>query len=279
MIVPVTTPDGVDLYVEAHGDGIPLVLSCGFATTHENFRPQLAPLVAGGARVILWDYRSHGRSAPAKTPDGYSIERVVDDLRCVLDATAPGVPAIVGGLSLGGLVSLHFALRHPERTRALLLIDSGPGFKNPEAQARWTAQVERIAQRFETEGFGSLLEGRGAATAIGRFPDLPAAKAAAAAIAAQNGPAVAEFGRRVAGPAPCVIDDLARLEMPALVIVGAEDEAYLRASEVMAARLPHARRIVIPGAGHIVNLEQPTLFNNAVLSLLSDLSVARGRIN
>lgn len=266
MIVPVTTQDGVALHVEAHGRGIPIVLSCGFATTHENFRGNVAGLVAGGLRVILWDYRGHGRSAPAKSPEGYSIERVVEDLSCVLDAAAPGELAVIGGLSLGGLVSLHFALRHPERTRALVLIDSGPGFKSPEAQARWTAQVERTAQRFETEGFGSLLEGRGAATAIGRFPDLPAAKAAAAAIAAQNGPAVAMLGRRVAGPAPCVIDELPRLAMPALVIVGAEDEPYLRASEVLAARLPNARRVVIPAAAHIVNIEQPSAFESAVLS-------------
>jgi len=57
----------------------------------------------------------------------------------------------VAGLSLGGLVSLHFALLYPARTRALVLIDSGPGFKKTDAQARWTAQVEEIARRLEVE--------------------------------------------------------------------------------------------------------------------------------
>jgi pimeloyl-ACP methyl ester carboxylesterase len=58
--------DGVRLYAEAHGPGLPLLLSCAYCTTHENFRPQVEPLVAAGARVVLWDYRGHGRSeAPA----------------------------------------------------------------------------------------------------------------------------------------------------------------------------------------------------------------------
>jgi len=267
----VEATDGVKLYAEAHGDGIPVVLSCGFATTSENFRPQVEPLVAAGARVILWDYRSHGRSEPAKTPDGYSIEQVVDDLARVLAWAAPGQAAVMGGLSLGGLVSLHFALAQRARTRALLLIDSGPGFKNPEAQARWTAQIDKMGERFEREGLRAFVESRAAVTAIGRFRELPAARAAAEAIARQDAAAVAAFGRRVAGPAPCVIDQLGELDVPALVVVGAEDEAYLRASEVMEAKLPRARRVVIPEAGHIVNIEQADAFNAAVAGFLAEL--------
>jgi pimeloyl-ACP methyl ester carboxylesterase len=266
--------DGVALHAEAHGRGIPVVFSCGFATTSENFRPQVEPLVAAGARVVLWDYRSHGASEPAKTPDGYSIEQVVDDLARVLDWAAPGERAVVGGLSLGGLVSLHFALAHPSRTRGLILIDSGPGFKNPEAQARWTAQIDKMGERFEAEGLRAFVESRAAATAIGRFRELPAAHAAADAIARQDSHAVAEFGRRVAGPAPCVIDELGRIDVPALVVVGAEDEAYLRASEVLAAKLPRARRVVIPGAGHIVNIEKAAEFDAAVVEFLAELRAA-----
>ena len=267
--------DGVRLHAEAHGDGIPLVLSCGYCTTCENFRPNVEALVRAGARVVLWDYRGHGRSDPAATPDGYAMETVLDDLARVLDWAAPGAPAVVGGLSLGGLVSLHFALRFPARVRALVLIDSGPGFKNPEAQARWSAQIERIGQRLVQGGMQAFVESKGAATAIGRFPERPLAQAAARAIAAQDPRALADFGLRVAGPAPCVIDDLAKVRQPALVLVGAEDEAYLRAAEVMAAKLPDARHVVIPRAGHIVNLEEPEAFEAAVAGFLAELR-ARG---
>ncbi len=263
--------DGVRLYAEAHGDGPPVALSCGYTTTCENFRPQVEPLVAAGFRIVLWDYRGHGRSAAPADPAGYTMDAVLDDLGRVLDWAAPGQPAIVGGLSLGGLVSLHFALARPERVRALLLIDSGPGFKNPHAAERWARQVERTAQLLETRGFAPLLEGPAASTTLGRQPERPGARHAAQAIAAQDARAVAEFGRRVAGPAPSVIDRLGEIEVPALVLVGEEDEAYRRAADVMAARLPKATSVVVPGAGHIVNLEEPEAFDRALLRFLREL--------
>lgn len=267
----VTASDGVTLYAEAHGDGIPVLLSCGFATTHVNFAPQVDAIVAAGGRAILWDYRGHGRSGKPASPDGYSMEQVISDVACVLDALAPGQPAVVGGLSLGGLVSLHFQLAHPERVRGLILLASGPGFKNPEAAGRWKAQVERTAELLEERGNQVLLTGKAASTSIGRRPELPASKAAAEAIAAQDAHAVAEFGRRVAGPAPSVIDDLAGIEVPALVLVGEEDAAYTRAGEVMAAKLPKARHVVVPGAGHILNIEQADATNEAIAGFLRDL--------
>lgn len=268
----VETKDGLRLYAEAHGAGTPLVLSCGYGTTHENFRPQVEPFVDAGLRVILWDYRGHGRSEAPEDPEAYSMSAVLDDLHRVLEWAAPGAAAVVGGLSLGGLVSLHYALMQPQRVRALLLVDSGPGFKRPESQQRWQAQVERTAALLEARGMEALLSGRAASTSIGRRTDLPAAQAAAAAIRAQDPVAVARFGRRVAGPAPCVIDDLPGIDAPALVLVGAEDEAYLRAAEVMAARLPRSRRVTIPGAGHIVNIEEAEAFNEAVIAFLADLA-------
>jgi pimeloyl-ACP methyl ester carboxylesterase len=266
--------DGVHLYAEAHGAGTPIVFSCGYCTTHENFRPQVEPLCRAGARVILWDYRGHGRSESPPENLPLSMQTVVSDLACVLEWAAPGQPAVVGGLSLGGLVSLHFALTHPAWTRALVLIDSGPGFKKPEAQAGWTAQIERIAWRLEAEGMPAFVESRGAATAIGRRRELPASRAAARAIAAQDARGVAHFGRCVAGPAPGVIDDLARVTQPALVVVGEEDEAYLQAAEVMAAKLPQARRVTIPRAGHIVNIEEPETFNAEIVKFLAELPSA-----
>ena len=56
----VTAGDGVRLYAEAQGRGLPVVLSCAYCTTHENFRPQVEPLVRAGARVVLWAYQGHG---------------------------------------------------------------------------------------------------------------------------------------------------------------------------------------------------------------------------
>lgn len=265
----VEAADGISLYAEAHGEGVPLVLSCALATTHENWRPQVAPLVAAGARVVLWDYRGHGLSDAPEDPDAYSMQAVLSDLGRVLDWAAPGERVIAGGLSFGGLASLHFALHHPERVRGLLLVDSGPGFKKPEAQARWEAMVERTASFVETKGLPAFVESKAAPTFVGLKPELPAARAAGRAIAAQTPHGIANFARRVAGPAAPILDDLPRIACPALVVVGEKDEAYLRAAEVMEARLPDAERVVIAGAGHIVNLEETEAFNAVVSRFLA----------
>ena len=153
----VVASDGVRLYAEAHGEGPPILLSCALNTTHENWRPQVEPLVAAGYRLLLWDYRGHGLSDAPEDPAAYSMERVVQDLGQVLEALAPGARVVLGGLSFGGLVSLHFALRQPDRVRALLLVDTGPGFKNPEAQRRWEESVERTASYLERKGLEAFV--------------------------------------------------------------------------------------------------------------------------
>jgi pimeloyl-ACP methyl ester carboxylesterase len=267
--------DGVTLYAEAHGEGPPVLLSPGYCQTHENFRSQVAPLAAAGFRVVLWDYRGHGLSGAPPDPARYSMAQVVDDLGRVLDRAAPGRRAVLGGLSFGGLASLHFTLAHPERVRGLVLIASGPGFKNPEAQARWEEQVERIAARLEERGFEGYVDGRAARTAIGLRPELPAAQAAGRAILAQDPRAVARFGRRVAGPVPGVIDELGKLDVPTLVLVGERDADYLRAAEVMAARIPGAQHVLVPRGGHVVNIEEAEAFNRALLEFLAGLPAER----
>lgn len=267
----IAASDGCPLYVETHGEGIPLVLSCALCTTCENWRAQIEPLCGAGARVILWDYRGHGKSGAPEDPARYTLARVMQDLLEVLDAVAPGEPAVLGGLSFGGLLSLHTALATPERVAALLLVDTGPGFKKPEAQAAWEAQVERTASYVESRGVAAFTRSRAASTLIGNDPELPAARAAAEAIARQQPHGLANFSRGVAGPASPVIDELPQIACPALVMVGEHDEPYLRAAEVLAARIPNAKFLTLPGATHIVNIEAEGAFNEAVVAFLGSL--------
>jgi pimeloyl-ACP methyl ester carboxylesterase len=270
----VVASDGVELYAETHGEGVPLLLSGALCTTRENYRSNVEPLVAAGAQVVLWDYRGHGRSESPDDPSAYSLDHVIDDLGRVLDWAAPGRPAIVGGLSFGGLASLHFAHRNPARVCGLLLIDSGPGFKNPEAQAAWEASVEKTASYVEAKGCAAFVAGRAAVTLIGTQPDLPAARVAAEAIAEQNPIGLAHFARQVAALAPPVIDELPQIAAPALVVIGENDKPYLRAAEVMTARLPNARRLGIPGAGHIVNIEAASEFEAAAAEFVGRIAAA-----
>lgn len=269
------TGDGVSIYYELHEPqtrrGPTVIFTCAYSTTRENWRGQIESLLAAGHPVVVWDLRGHGLSEAPDDDADYSIELVVADLLAVAQATTPDAPFVAAGLSFGGLASLHFMKRHPQRVAALALIGSGPGFKNPEAAAGWAAQVERTATFLETRGFADFVAGRAGTTCIGSKPELPAAQNAAEAIRAQSAAGVARFGRRVSGPAPSVIAELAAMDVPALVLVGEADKAFLRAAEVMAAKLPQARHVVIPGAGHIVNIEEEARFNDALLAFLAEL--------
>ncbi len=265
----VRTADGLELHAEVHGEGVPILFSCAFSTTHENWRGQVGPLVEAGARVILWDYRGHGRSDAPHDPALYDMDRVVDDFGRVLDVCAGGRPAVLAGLSFGGLSSLHFTVRHTERVCGLVLVAAGPGFKKPEAAAKWQANTDRTADFIEKRGFEAFVNGKAGPTCIGSDPENPVAQAAARAIIAQDPVGVGLFARRVAGPAPSVIDDLQHIEVPALVLVGEDDAAYQAAAEVMAAKLPKARLERIAGGGHILNIDAADRFDALVADFLT----------
>jgi pimeloyl-ACP methyl ester carboxylesterase len=264
--------DGVALYAESHGAGIPVILSNGLCTTCENFRPQVEAFVDAGAQLILWDYRGHGRSESPGDPAAYRFDRVLADLGRVLDWAAPGRRAVVGGVSFGGLASLHFAHKSLERVRGLILIATGPGFKNPEALARWSELTERSASLIESEGSTAFAQSAAAPTLIGLRPDLPAAQAAIRAIALQDPVGLVHFQRQIAAQVPPIIDELTEIDCPALVAVGEKDEAFLRAADFMAARLPRVERETIPGAGHMANIDESEAFNAIALRFLGKIT-------
>src|SRR5215472_14410361 len=117
----------------------------------------------GGARsrdhkLVLWDVRGHGQSDYPAEPAAYSEAATVGDIAALLDAVGAR-RAIVGGLSLGGYMSLAFYRAHPERVRALLIIDTGPGFKKDDAREAWNKRAAETAARFERDGLSVLQSG------------------------------------------------------------------------------------------------------------------------
>jgi pimeloyl-ACP methyl ester carboxylesterase len=270
--------DGVELYVERHprgrsGGGLPILFSCAYSTTRANWYPQAASLAEAGYRVGLWDYRGHGLSSAPDAAEAYTMSQVVSDLGRIVDWLAPGEACVLAGLSFGGLASLHYAFAHPERVAGLVLAGTGPGFKNAEAAAEWRRRSEKTADYIESRGLEEFVSGKAGATCVGRKPELPAAQRAADAIRAQNARGLAQFGRHVTGSAPSVIDELQHIDAPALVVVGEEDLGFLRAAEVMAAKLPRCQYERIAGAGHIVNIEAADVFNRLLTGFLAGIPI------
>ena len=152
--MPKIERDGVKIYYEVHGDGPAMILTHGYSSTFEMWHGQIEAL-SKRHKLILWDMRGHGRSDYPQNLDAYSEELTVGDIAALLDEV--GVEcAIVGGLSLGGYMSLAFWRAHPERVRALLIIGTGPGFKKAEAREAWNRRALDTAERLERDGLAAL---------------------------------------------------------------------------------------------------------------------------
>ena len=256
--MPTATLNGIRLYYEVHGQGEPLVFLHGFAGTAESWRPQVAALSAR-YRLILYDARGHWRTESPKEAEAYSHDIAVEDLRALLDQVKAG-PTIVGGLSMGGVIALAFYAKYPARVRALILCDTGPGFKNLERRDRWTRSREKVAELLEREGMPGFAGSRHAALDYYTSSE----------IMLQHDPVgLAHVNRRILViPDTRFMDLLSRIAVPTLVLVGAEDTDYRPAAEYMARKIPGAELVVLDKAGHGANVDQPDAFNRAIRDFL-----------
>src|SRR5260221_10015775 len=252
--MPKINRDGVTIYYEVHGSGPPLLLTHGYSSTSEMWQGQIAAL-SKHHKLVLWDMRGHGRSDYPDDASAYSEALTVADMAALLDEVGAD-SAIVGGLSLGGYMSLAFYRAHPERVRALLIIDTGPGVKKDEAREAWNVRARDTGDRFEREGLAVLKSGRRERSSVSHRDASGLARAARGMLT-----------QRDAG----VIELLPNIKVPSLVVVGADDAPFLAASDYMAAKIPAAKKVVIPAAGHAVNIDQPQAFIEAVLPFLDGL--------
>jgi pimeloyl-ACP methyl ester carboxylesterase len=244
--------DGTRIYYQIsgrHNENLPVLLSHGFGATSGMWTRNLGALAAG-RRVITWDMRGHGRTECPAQPGRYTQAACVADMAALLDA-AGATRAVIAGLSLGGFLSLAFWLAHPDRVAALMLFDTGPGFRSDDARQRWNERATALAGRLEREGLAAL------------GPDGARHQSAPALALAARGMLAQQDAR--------VIESLPSITVPVLVLVGSRDEAFLGAADYLAAKIPLPVKAVIPDAGHMSNLDQPDLFSQRVLEFLGAL--------
>lgn len=244
--------DGVTIYYEHHvskaqGESPTILLSHGYSATSAMWAGQVDALTARH-NLVIWDMRGHGLSDSPDDPAQYSEALTVGDMAAILDEEGVG-HAIVGGLSLGGYMTLAFHLAYPDRCDALMLFDTGPGYKNAEARQGWNETAEARAKAFEKDGLAALGQGREVRTSTHR-------SAGGLARAARG--MLAQVDDRI-------IQSLTSIAVPTLVLVGEEDKPFLVPTDYMSAKIPGATKVVIPAAGHASNIDAPAAFNEAVL--------------
>lgn len=254
--MPKLDRDGVKIHYEIHGSGPTLLLSHGYSSTARMWDGQIAAL-KDRYQVIVWDMRGHGESDYPTDGGRYSEALTVGDMKALLDLVG-AEKAIIAGLSLGGYMSLAFHASHPGRVRALMLFDTGPGYKNDEARAKWNATAHRRAADLEARGLAALNSSD--EVKLTRHRDASGLAGAARGMLAQQDDRV--------------IQSLGTVAVPTLVLVGANDTNFLAATDYMAAKIKGAAKVVIPDAGHAANLHQPAHFNQAVEGFLARLPAA-----
>ncbi|MDP3940489.1 MAG: alpha/beta fold hydrolase [Deltaproteobacteria bacterium] len=246
--------DGTKIQYEVHGEGPCVLLTHGYAASARMWDAQRVALSAE-YRPVLWNMRGHGESDAPGDVSAYSAEATVADMAAILDACGEA-QAVIAGMSLGGYMSLDFHRAHPARVRALVLVDTGPGFRNADARTAWNGYALATAERYARDGLRAL-------------PSSP--EVASASHRSARGLELAARGMLVQHDAR-VIESLRRIVVPTLIVVGAEDKLFLDAADYMARVIPGAIKRVIAKAGHAPNVERPEAFNDVLLDFLKSLS-------
>jgi pimeloyl-ACP methyl ester carboxylesterase len=229
----------------------PMLLTHGFGASQAMWAPNLDALGAD-RRILTWDLPGHGASVSSAE---LTHEECIEDMLRLLDELGAS-RAVVGGMSLGGFLSLLFCARHPERVAALLLVDTGPGFRDDAAREAWNASAEALADNLDARGLEVLSENPEAAAAQHVAGAAGLAAAGRAILTQRDGE---------------IFQSLGRIAVPTLIVVGADDDRFLVAADVMARRIHGARKILIEDAGHAANIDQPAKFNRAVREFLGEL--------
>lgn len=253
-----------DVHTTRRGDGPVLLCLHGIGSSSRSFTAQLDGL-SSVATVVAWDAPGY-RSSPAwpspRGMDGYAdaAVAVLDDLGCPA--------ADVVGTSFGGVIATRMALRHPDRVRSLVLADTTPGSGvDPDRAAAMRRRGDELAEA-GPEAFAALRAPRLVSPHAEPAMVERVARTMAEAIGlpgyAHAAEAMADTDHR---------DDLARIAVPALVLVGEHDQVTPPStSRAIAEALRDATYAEVPDAGHVSNLENPHAFNALVKDFLTGLA-------
>lgn len=261
-----TTDDGVRLYYEETGSGVPIVFLHEFAGDHRSWEAQVRRF-ARTYRCVVFAARGFPPSDVPEDPAAYSQNRAVADVLAVLDAAGIEKAFVVGN-SMGGFGALHFALQHPERTLGSVVAGCGYG-AHPDKEATFREESEKVAVAFETEGSEAMSRWYGVGPARVQYETKdPRGHAEHVRVLADHDPVgAANTMRGVQKGRPslyAMTDELAACEPPVLVIAGDEDNGVLETDLMLKRTIPRCGLAILPKSGHVTNLEEPELFNELV---------------
>lgn len=267
--------DGAEYTYTSIGAGTPVVLMHGFTGSQANWHDVMQAFAAN-YHVLAVDLPGHGRTRVGRDPERYGITRVAYDLNALVKAYfGPALPHLVG-YSMGGRHALACALAAPDQFASLVLESASPGLRSAE---------ERAARRSGDDALADAILRNGILWFTTYWENLPLFASQQRVSAEKrswlrdqrlaNDPFGLSLSLRGAGTGvqPSFWDDLTALKaLPVLLLTGAEDAKFNAINDEMASLIPHARRAIIPEAGHASHFEQPMAYSHALRSFFEAVS-------
>jgi pimeloyl-ACP methyl ester carboxylesterase len=271
--MPIARLNGIDINYEVHGAGTPLVLAHGYTATLDMWREQV-PALSAKYRLVIHDTRGHGRTTAPASMDEYDMARhYVADQAALMDHLGIDA-AYVGGLSMGGMIAQEFALRHPDRVKALLLFDTGPGLGALQRDATRMAQFEKMRGVMQalarTKGMSAIIDAmRNSPMSMAR-PGGVLPEAVRRHVDGMRQMSVDGYlgGSKAMQDWPGTLDRLHAIGVPTLVLVGEQDN-LLAASNAIHQKIAGSRFVLLKDAGHGTNMWRPEAFLAETLDFLA----------
>jgi pimeloyl-ACP methyl ester carboxylesterase len=265
--MPKAFTNGFTTFYETEGSGHPLVLVHGHTADLRLWDDQISAL-SPNFRLIRYDVRGHGRSEAPST--GYTWPIYAEDLRQLLSHLGVEQAHLLG-LSMGGGIALQFALDNPEMVSALVLADSAlEGFSYSDEFAEpWEEMINVARSEGVQKALAEVWLNHPLFDGIKRYPEkwrrLRQMTLSFSGVEYRDTSARDEAGLPQIGR-------LHEVAAPTLVLVGEDDiQDFRLISEILAGGIANAEKITIPGSGHVLNMEAPEAFNQAVAAFLSSV--------
>jgi len=266
--MPRVALNGVELFYEESGRGQPAIIFCHeFAGDYRAWDPQLR-FFGRAYRCITYSQRGFPPSSVPDDPEAYAQDLLAEDLRALVTHLDLELDkAYFVGFSMGGNVVLNFALRYPGLCRGIVVVGTGAGSTNRERFERDIEQVVELIGARGIDGFAATYaEGPTRLPFKRKDPHGWAVFRRQLAEHSPVGQALTMLGVMRRRPSIFALENqLQGLEVPTLLIIGDEDEPCVDTAVFLKRHIPSAGLLVLPQSGHTVNLEEPALFNAAVL--------------
>jgi len=271
------TQDGVRLYYEEAGSGVPIIFVHEYAGDFRSWEPQLRHF-GQRYRAVAYNARGYPPSDVPPAVESYSQTWAADDIAAVLDHLGIDTAHIVG-LSMGGFATLHFGFRHGGRARSLCVAGCGYGAE-PAQRERFRSEAEAVAAFIDQHGMQAFAEKYAYGPTRVQFENKDARGFAEFkrmlaehdAVGARN----TQLGVQHERPSLYdLVDQMKRLTVPTLILTGDEDWPCLQPVLLMKQSIASAALAVMPNCGHAINLEDPDGFNRIVGSFLAQVDAGR----